>query len=55
MLLGWQRWGETAVVGVPWRFGAAALQHHWQWEGRGVAAVGVPRRFGGHDVRATAG
>ncbi len=55
VLLGWQRQGERAVAGVPWRFGAAALQHHWQWEGRAVAAVGVLRRFGGRNVRTMAG
>ncbi len=55
MLLGWQHRGERVVVGMPWCFGAAALQHHWQREGRTVAAVGVPRRFGGRNIRATAG
>ncbi len=55
MLWGWQRRGERAVVGVPWHFGAAALQHHRQQEGRAVAAVGMPLRFGGRDVHATAG
>jgi hypothetical protein len=47
VLLGWQRRGERAVVGVPWCFGAAALQHHRQQEGRAVATVGVPQRLGG--------
>ena len=52
---GWQWRGERAVVGVPWHFGAATLQHHRQQEGRAVAVVGVPRRFGGRDVRSTVG
>ena len=55
VLLGWQRQGERAVVGVPWRFGVAALQHHWQQEWRTVAAVGVQQRFRGCCVRAMAG
>ena len=55
VLWGWQRRGERAVAGVPWRFGAAALQHHRRQEGRAVAVVGVSRRFGGRDVRATVG
>ena len=50
MLWGWQRQGERAVAGVPWRFEAAVLQHHQQQEGRAVAVVGVPRRFCGCDV-----
>ena len=47
--------GRKGGGGVPWRFGAAALQHHRQQEGRAVAAVGMPLRFGGRDVHATAG
>ncbi len=45
VLLGWQRRGERAVAGVPWRFGAAALQHHWRREGR-AAVVGEGGTWG---------
>ena len=55
VLWGWQRQGERAVAGVLWHFGAAALQHHRQQEGRAVSVVGVPRRFGGRNIRATVG
>ena len=30
VLLGWRWQGERIVVGVPWRFGVAVLQHYWQ-------------------------
>ena len=55
VLWGWQWWGERAVVGVPWRFGAAALQHHRRQEGKAVAVVGVPRHFQGRNVRPMVG
>ena len=55
LLFGWQWRGERAVVGVPWRFGAVALQHHWQQGGRLVVAMGMPRCFVGRNVYTTAG
>ncbi len=55
VLWGWQQWGERAVASVPWRFGAASLQHHQQQDGRAVAVVGVPQRFWGCDVCMTVG
>ena len=55
VLLGWKWRGERAVAGMPWRFEATTLQHHWQREERVLAAAGVLWHFWGSNNPTTAG